>query len=138
MIGALLDFKHHGVRGEGHQGVKEPFPQLHASHRALGIEAKAIDRVASGVEQQQAHGALQHHKTFKPLAWAGAQMAVGTHVGARLHHVEEALHQLRFLMEIVVAAQPRRAAGLSGDRVKQRLIQALERGWGMEPLWGRG
>ncbi len=86
--------------------MEQPFGQLHAAHLTAGFEPFALQDLACAVQHQQANTALQHHKTLKTGPGLFAPMTMGAHIGARLQHVEEALHQITFLVQVVVFASP--------------------------------
>ena len=53
-------------------------------------------------------------------------MAVGSHIGAGLQHVEEALNRILFPVEIVVQAQARMLPSLSGNLREQITIDFFD------------
>jgi hypothetical protein len=55
---------------------------------------------------------------------------MGAHVGAGLQHIEETLHRIALLVQVVVPAPAGRLPGLQGHGVEQRLIDPLELGLG--------
>lgn len=108
--------------------MEHALDQFHAAQRASRLQPQLPPHLPLVIKQEQAQGALQHHKTLEPLPRAGPQVPVGAHVGAGLHHVQEALHQVRLGVQVVVAAQPGGAARLGGHRIKQSLVEALHGG----------
>jgi hypothetical protein len=62
-------------------------------------------------------------------------MAMGTHIGAGLQHIQETLHQVRGAVQIVVQAPAWTTEGPGSHRIEKGLIQAAhrrrsrQRGW---------
>ena len=88
----------------------------------IGSEMEQLLDLTFTVEQQQTDGALQHQETFETCAGTVAPVAVGSHIGAGLQHVEEALNRILFPVEIVVQAQAGMLQGLSGNLGEQITI----------------
>ena len=102
------------------------FCNLDAVGGPFGAEMELLLDLALAVEQQQSDGALQHQETFEACAGTVAPVAVGPHIGAGLHHVEEALNRILFPVEIVVQAQAGVLPGLGGNLGEQLLVDAAK------------
>ena len=102
------------------------FCNLDAVGGPIGAEMELLLDLALTVEQQQSDGALQHQKTFEACAGTVAPVAVGSHIGAGLQHVEEALNRILFPVEIVVQAQAGMLPGLSGNLREQITIDFFD------------
>ena len=102
------------------------FCNLDAVGGPLGAEMELLLHLTFTVEQQQTDGALQHQETFETCAGTVAPVAVGSHIGAGLQHVEEALNVILFPVEIVVQTQAGVLPGLSGNLGEQLLVDAAK------------
>ena len=103
------------------------FLQLNAPHITAGLQPFGVQHRALVIQQQQTDGPLKHHKTFKALAGVGAQMAMGTHIGAGLQHIQKALHQVWGAVQIVVQAPAWTTEGPGSNRIEEGLVQAAQR-----------
>jgi hypothetical protein len=54
-------------------------------------------------------------------------MAMGTHIGAGLQHIQKALHQVRGAVQIVVQAPAWATEGTGSHRIEKGLVQAAQR-----------
>ena len=126
LVGPLFQFENHAVGLQGHQGVELIFCNLNAVSGPLGAEMELLLHLTFTVEQQQSDGALQHQETFETCAGTVAPVAVGSHIGAGLQHVEEALNRILFPVEIVVQAQAGMLPGLSGNLREQITIDFFD------------
>jgi hypothetical protein len=54
-------------------------------------------------------------------------MAMGTHIGTGLQHIQKALHQVRGAVQIVVQAPAWAAEGSGSHRIEKGLVQAAQR-----------
>ena len=102
------------------------FCNLNAVSGPLGAEMELLLHLTFTVEQQQSDGALQHQETFETFAGTVAPVAVRSHIGAGLQHVEEALNRILFPVEIVVQAQAGMLPGLSGNLREQITIDFFD------------
>ena len=100
--------------------------QLDPTQGAGSIEALTAPQGPVLIQQEQADGPLEHHEALKARPWAVPQMAVRPHIGAGLHHIEEALHGIGLRMEVVVAPQPGQRAGLGRQPLEQAVIDPLD------------
>ena len=78
------------------------------------------------VHQQQADRPLQHQEAFESRSGLIADVPVGPHVSARLEHVQKPLHQIAFMVKVVVLTQSWVLPSNPCHLIKQGLIHPLQ------------
>lgn len=89
VVGAGLDLDDGGVFIEGKERVPDVGLEVDEATRVARAQECAIVHVAVILKEEEGDGAVDDDDGLGGL---GLGMAVGAHVGARLHEVDEALH----------------------------------------------